>query len=87
MTIPSPTFGAVVLQVTTQASTPTTPTTLPALPSDPAGSAIGGVVFFIVVLIIAGGALLLYLRNRAPRPGSPSGPPAPARGGEEPPAP
>jgi len=58
--------GATLFQVTTQ-STAAPTTTFPLVPSDPAESAIGGIVFFIVVLIIAAGALVLYLRNRAPR--------------------
>jgi len=58
----------VPLQVTTQ-SVPGGPTTTFPLvvPTDPGESTIGGIVFFVVVLIIAAGALILYLRNRAPR--------------------
>jgi hypothetical protein len=57
------TLGRVTAQVTGQVTT----TTFPLTPPEPAESAVGGLVFFVVVAIIVAGAVLLYLRNRAPR--------------------
>jgi hypothetical protein len=45
----------------------------PPLPDAGAGTA-GGIVFLFVSVVIAGGFLLLYLRNRTPKPKAAPGP-------------